>query len=142
MWGDLGKYKEQVEQISSALQKCEVTRDVVVQRKTILEHLNIPNEIVHNIKKGTFDISDITGLTITNKSFTSTSIIDFDYPPRNVSIKLKVLKGYKGAAYIKSVAYQKYQNQEEVLFDRGLKYKISSARIENNNYYLEAEVIL
>ena len=51
-------------------------------------------------------------------------------------------KGYKGAAYIKNVAYQKYQNQQEVLFDRGLKYKIISAKIENNNYCLEAEVIL
>jgi len=59
-----------------------------------------------------------------------------------VVIKFKVPKGYKGAAYIKNVAYQKYQNQQEVLFDRGLKYKIISAKIENNNYCLEAEVIL
>jgi len=59
-----------------------------------------------------------------------------------VVIKFKVPKWYKGAAYIKNVAYQKYQNQQEVLFDRGLKYKIISAKIENNNYCLEAEVIL
>jgi SPP1 gp7 family putative phage head morphogenesis protein len=138
---NLGKYKDQVEQISTALQKCEITRDIIVQRKTILEHLNISNEIVQDIKKGIFDISNITGYTLINKSFTSTSLIDFDYSPRDVLIKFKVLKGYKGAAYIKNVAYKKYQNQEEVLFDRGLKYKIVSAKIENNNYCLEAEVI-
>ncbi len=104
--------------------------------------MNIPKGVIQDIRSGKKSINNLIGYTITNKSFTSTSIIDFDYPPRDMVIKFKVPKGYKGAAYIKSVAYQKYQNQEEVLFDRGLKYKISSARIENNNYYLEAEVIL
>ena len=139
---DLGKYAEQAELISSALQKCEIPRDVIVQRKTILEHLNIPDEIVQQIKNNKNLIVLLKNKVIINKSFTSTSIIDFDYPPRDVVIKFKVPKGYKGAAYIKNVAYQKYQNQQEVLFDRGLKYKIVSARIENNNYCLEAEVIL
>ncbi len=139
---DLGRYKEQAEQISSALQKCKITRDIVVQRKTILEHLNIPNEIVQQIKNNKNLIVLLKNKVITNKSFTSTSMIDFDYLPRDVVVKFKVPEGYKGAAYIKNIAYQKYQDQEEVLFDRGLKYKIVSAKIENNNYYLEAEVIL
>ncbi|RAZ89639.1 hypothetical protein DK853_42600, partial [Klebsiella oxytoca] len=71
---------------------------------------------------------------VVNKTFTSTSLIDFDYPPRNVIVKIKIPKGFKGGVYIKDIAYKKYQNQEEVLFDVGLIYKIVSVKIIDNKY--------
>ena len=138
---DLGKYKQQFDLLHTALSQCEITSDIIVQRKTILEHLNIPNEIVQQIKKNKNFIALLKNKIVVNKTFTSTSLIDFDYPPRNVIVKIKIPKGFKGGVYIKDIAYKKYQNQEEVLFDVGLIYKIVSVKIIDNKYYLEAEVI-
>jgi len=135
------KYKKQFDLLHTALSQCEITNDIIVQRKTILEHLNIPNEIVQKIKKNKNLIALLKNKTIVNKTFISTSLIDFDYPLRDVVIKIKIPKGFKGGVYIKSIAYKKYQNQEEVLFDVGLIYKIVSVKIIDNKYYLEAEVI-
>ncbi len=138
---DLGKYKQQFDLLHTALSQCEITSDIIVQRKTILEHLNIPNEIVQQIKKNKNFIALLKNKIVVNKTFTSTSLIDFDYPPRNVIVKIKIPKGFKGGVYIKDIAYKKYQNQEEVLFDVGLIYKIVSVKIIDNKYYLEAEVV-
>jgi len=138
---NLEKYKKQFDLLHTALSQCEITNDIIVQRKTILEHLNIPNEIVQKIKKNKNLIALLKNKTIVNKTFISTSLIDFDYPLRDVVIKIKIPKGFKGGVYIKSIAYKKYQNQEEVLFDVGLIYKIVSVKIIDNKYYLEAEVI-
>ena len=67
--------------------------------------------------------------------------MDFKYLGRDTVIELKVPNGYKGGLYIKELAYDKYKYQEEFLFNVGLKYRITSAKIKDNKYYLEVEVI-
>lgn len=60
---------------------------------------------------------------------------------RNTVIELKVPSGYQGALYIQDLASQKYKAQDEVLFARGLPYRILSVDTANNSVYIKAEVV-
>jgi len=81
------------------------------------------------------------GRIIENPIYSSTSFIDFNYPLRNLVIHLKVPKGYRGALYIRDIAYDTYKKQDEVLFKRGLKYIITDVKIKDGKYVMYAEVI-
>lgn len=87
------------------------------------------------------ELAKIIGRPVANKIFTSTSFNNLGFRGRNTELWLIVPAGYRGCRYIKSVAFPKYAYQEEVLFARGLRYKITEARIENGKYVLFAEVL-
>lgn len=72
---------------------------------------------------------------------TVTSMEPFDFKGRDVIIAIKVRNGYRGAVYIKSLVSSKHRIQEEVLFRRGTKYKITSINLKDGKIYLEAEMI-
>ena len=132
----LDKFADQIALIDSALDKGVIPDDLNLIRKTV------PEYIFPNAKKIDLDfLQSQIGRIIENPIYSSTSFIDFDYPLRNLVIHLKVPKGYKGALYIKDIAYQKYKGQEEVLFKRGLKYYIYDVKIEDDKYVIYAEVI-
>lgn len=135
----LGKSQEYISGLKNALDKCVISEDIIVIRKQLLEHLELPYYIINGVKGGNINL--LNGRIISNKTFISTSLVDFEHTGRNVVVNLKVPKGYKGGLYIKELAYDKYKYQEEVLFNIGLKYKITSAKIKGNKYYIEAEVI-
>lgn len=48
---------------------------------------------------------------------------------------------YIGCQYLRSVALPKFKNQDEVLFARGMQYRVLNVRIENDRYFLEIEVL-
>jgi len=55
---------------------------------------------------------------------------------------ITVPKGYKGCQYIKPLVHSQYRNQEEVLFDSPLTYKINNATIrEDGKILLYVEVL-
>ena len=56
-------------------------------------------------------------------------------------MELKVPAGYQGALYIRDLAHPQFKNQDEVLFARGLKYRILSVDTSGDKVYIKAEVI-
>lgn len=132
----LDKFADQIALIDSALDKGVVPDDLNLIRKTI------PEFIFPSAEKIDLEfLQSQIGRTIVNKIYSSTSFIDFDYPLRNLVIHLKVPKGYKGALYVKDIAYKKYKGQEEVLFKRGLKYRITDVKMIDDKYVMYAEVM-
>lgn len=135
---DLGRYREQMALLDSALAKGVVTEDITVIRKIPLEYIGLPSAAIDAAK---LDIGILVKLSVTNQIFTSTSLIDFDYPGRDTILNIKIPKGAKGAMYIKDIASNKYRFQEEVLFSRGLKLQITGAKMENNRFYIDMKVM-
>lgn len=132
----LDLYNDRIQLIDSALDKGVIPEDIVLLRKTASHHL-FPQGV-----KPTWEmIKDLEGTVITNRIYTSTSFDDFDYPLRDVEIQLHVPKGYKGALYIKKLAYDKYKYQEEVLFKRNLSYYIDNIELKDGKILMSAEVI-
>lgn len=132
----LDRFADQIALIDSALDKGVIPEDLDLIRKTI------PQYVFPNAKEIDLEfLQSQIGRIIENPIYSSTSLIDFDYPLRTLIIHLKVPKGYKGALYLKDIAYNRYKGQEEVLFKRGLKYRIYDAKIEDDKYVLFAEVI-
>ena len=128
--------QKDIDILDAALEKCVIPEDITVQRKTNLQYL-IPGAG----KK--IDLSAVTMLMDyehTNAGFTSTSLNSFDYPGRDVIMKLKVPKGYRGAAYIAPLA-KKYKYQDEILFHRGMKYEIDDIEIKDGIYFIWGRVI-
>lgn len=134
--GRLDKFADQIALIDSALDKGVVPEEINLIRKTIPEYL------FPGIEK--IDLAFLQsqiGRKIENPIYSSTSFIDFNYPLRNLVIHLKVPKGYRGALYIRDIAYDTYKKQDEVLFKRGLKYIITDVKIKDGKYVMYAEVI-
>ncbi len=128
--------QKDIDILDAALEKCVIPEDITVQRKTNLQYI-IPGAG----KK--IDPSAVTMLMDyehTNAGFTSTSLNSFDYPGRDVIMKLKVPKGYRGAAYIAPLA-KKYKYQDEILFHRGMKYKIDNIEVKDGIYFLQGRVV-
>lgn len=120
----LDKFKKEMDLISTALNKGEITEDIKVYRKTVVGFLFDAKKI------SDLNLNEITGKTIVNEIFTSTSFDLFDYPQRDVLMVMNVPKGTKRVLYIKDLAYDGVKHQEEILFDRGLTYTIRNAKIE------------
>lgn len=134
--GRLDKFADQIALIDSALDKGVVPEEINLIRKTIPEYL------FPGIEK--IDLAFLQsqiGRIIENPIYSSTSFIDFNYPLRSLVIHLKVPKGYRGALYIRDIAYDTYKKQDEVLFKRGLKYIITDVKIKDGKYVMYAEVI-
>lgn len=54
---------------------------------------------------------------------------------------MHVPQGYVGCQYLRFVALPKFKNQDEVLFGRGMQYRVLNAHMGNERYFLEIEVI-
>lgn len=132
------KYKDEIDILDKALNKGTIPEDVVLRRKISLDFY------VGKRNYSLDDVKQLIGTEETEKGYTSTSFNQFDdidFKLRDGFIEFDVPKGYKGALYIKSLAYPKYKNQDEVLFARDLKYIIKDVTEENGIYYIKAEVI-
>ena len=137
-WKISPKIQHNIDLLDSALAKGVITDDIIVTRKTIPEFLNY---FKSNHKITVDDMINLRGEILHNDIYTSTALKDFDYGQRNVVISLKVLKGTKGALYIRNLAVEKYKNQFEILFHRELYYIIKEINYENGIYYIKAEVV-
>ena len=136
-----GKMNEELEVImkilDGALEKGEITDDIIVRRLTIPQFMNIPKfaEDEKHVMMG------LVGQTLTNDIFTSTTLIPFHYPGRNVIIDIEVPAGYRGALYLRDIAYTKMKHQNEVLFHRGFEYIIDSVEIIDGAYYIRGRAL-
>lgn len=135
---NLRQFRQTINELDSALNKGIIPEDIIVQRKTIPEFMNIAAEGKISGK----DIVDLRGKVLTNKIYTSTALEPFTYFGRNVIIEMRVPAGYKGALYIRDISKERFKMQNELLFKRGMSYLVKSVEYINGQYIVTAEVIL
>ena len=123
--------------LDDALKDGIVPETVVLHRDTVFGWLGTGIDKTEAIE----DIEKLVNRIIRNPIFTSTSFENLQLPARDTELIITVPKGYKGCQYLKPIALDKYKNQEEVLFSRGLSYMVKSAKIINNKFILEVEVL-
>ena len=129
--------QKELDLLDSALRDGVMPETTVLHRDTVLSYLGLGL----SEKPTAEELSRIIDRTITNAIFTSTSFENLGLPGRNTQIWLTVPSGYQGCQFIQSVARPKFKGQAEVLFARGLRYRITKATIENGKYVLYAEVL-
>ena len=129
--------REKIAVLDSALAKGTVPNNITLYRETSLSFLEFDNGAQPD--KNT--IGNFIGQTIPNRIFTSTSIRQLGLPGRDTVIELHVPAGYQGALYIRDLAHPQYKLQDEVLFARGLKYRLLSVDTSGDKVYIKAEVI-
>ncbi len=126
--------QHQIELLDSALNSGQMAERLVLYRRTASAFLGLPENPTQE------QLYKIVDRAITNNIFTSTSFFDLKLPGRNTLIELVIPEGYIGCQYIRSVAFPKYKMQDEVLFARGLQYKITDIQFANGRYQIKAEV--
>lgn len=129
--------RETIAALDNALANGTMPQDVTLYRNTALSFLDLglpkkPTEqelqtIVRG--QGTFPI------------FTSTSFEDLQLPGRDTLLQMHIPEGYTGCQFLQPVALPKFKHQDEVLFARGLQYRVLNAGIKDNRYFLEIEVL-
>lgn len=129
--------REKIAVLDSALAKGTVPNNITLYRETSLSFLEFDNGAQPD--KNT--IGNFIGQTIPNRIFTSTSFRQLGLPGRDTVIELHVPAGYQGALYIRDLAHPQYKLQDEVLFARGLKYRLLSVDTSGDKVYIKAEVI-
>ena len=129
--------REKIAVLDSALAKGTVPNNITLYRETSLSFLEFDNGAQPD--KNT--IGNFIGQTIPNRIFTSTSFRQLGLPGRDTVIELHVPAGYQGALYIRDLAHPQYKLQDEVLFARGLKYRILSVDTSSDRVYIKAEVM-
>lgn len=130
---------KEIKLLEKALSKGIVTDNIVVQRRISIQYA-LGTGVEIDIEKT--DVRKMEGHIVTNNIFTSTALEPFEYDGRNAIISMKVPKGYRGALYIKNIALAKYRHQNEMLFNRGLQYRITHIEKIDGLYYIDAEVIM
>lgn len=135
---NLSKYETDITLMNKALSKGIIPNDVVLYRATDIRYLkeytggkNVTEEAVNAL----------VGKTINNDIYTATSFDKLELGARNTFITLNVPGGTENALYIKDLAYKQFKDQNEVLFGRGLRYKVKEAKIVDGKVYIQAEVL-
>ena len=132
------KFKKEMELLDKALSNGVINDSITVYRKAdAINYIKGVNASLNELKK-------LVGQTIVEKGYTSTSFNYFDninLLGRNMYIEFVVPKGYKGALYIKPLAYKMVKSQEELLFKRGLCYNVIEVEEKDGCFYIKAEVI-
>lgn len=129
--------QETIAALDNALASGTMPQSVMLYRNTALSFLDLglPQKPTEQELKaivraqGTFPI------------FTSTSFGDLQLPGRDTVLQMHVPEGYKGCQFIQPVALPKFRQQDEVLFSRGMQYRVLNASIKDDRYFLEIEVL-
>ena len=129
--------RETIAALDNALANGTMPQDVTLYRNTALSFLDLglpkkPTEqelqlVVDNY--GSFPI------------FSSTSFEDLQLPGRDTVLQMHVPEGYRGCQFLQPVALPKFKYQDEVLFSRGMQYRVLNASIKDDRYFLEIEVL-
>lgn len=129
--------RKKIELLDKALAKGTIPEAVTLYRETSLSFLQFEDGVSATKES----IADHLNRIIYNPIFTSTSFRPLDLPLRDTVLELKVPAGYKGVLYIRDLAHPQYKQQDEVLFGRGLRYKVLSVDTSGKKIYIKAEVI-
>lgn len=129
--------QKSIDALDNALASGTIPQNVTLYRNTVLSFLdlNLPKKPTEQElqtiirRQGIFPI------------FSSTSFKDLNLSGRDTVIQMHIPKGYKGCQFLQPVALPKFKHQDEVLFARGMRYRVLDASIKDNRYFLEIEVI-
>lgn len=129
--------QETIAALDNALASGTMPQSVTLYRNTALSFLgfDIPDNPTEQ------ELQELVGFAHEFPIFTSTSFRDLHLERRDTVIQIHVPKDYTGCQYLQPVAFPKFKNQDEILFARGMQYRILNACIENERYFLEIEVI-
>lgn len=123
--------------LDKALQDGVMPQAVTLYRNTELSFLSL--ELPKN--PTLLDFSAIFDDPQSLSIYASTSFKDLRMPGRDTLLIMHVPEGYCGCQFLQPVAYPKFKHQQEVLFARGMHYRILDAQIQNGRYILEVEVL-
>lgn len=131
------RIQKSVDALDNALASGAMPQSVTLYRNTALSFLNfgLPSKPTEQ------ELQSLIGLTPKFSIFTSTSFRDLHLPGRDTVIQIHIPQGYAGCQYLRPIALSKFKNQDEVLFARGMQYRVLNVRIENDRYFLEIEVL-
>ena len=129
--------QRKIDLLDAALRDGVMPETVVLHRDTVFSFLGLDMPS----KPTAEELSRIVRRPLINNIFTSTSFENLGLPGRDTELWLTVPAGYRGCQFLQPVARPKFKDQIEVLFARGLKYRITDAKIENGKYVLFAEVL-
>lgn len=131
------RIQKSIDALDNALASGTMPQSVTLYRNTALSFLNfgLPSKPTEQ------ELQSLIGLTPKFSIFTSTSFRDLHLPGRDTVIQIHIPQGYAGCQYLRPIALSKFKNQDEVLFARGMQYRVLNVRIENDRYFLEIEVL-
>lgn len=131
------RIQKSIDALDDALASGTMPQSVTLYRNTALSFLNfgLPSKPTEQ------ELQSLIGLTPKFSIFTSTSFRDLHLPGRDTVIQIHIPQGYAGCQYLRPIALSKFKNQDEVLFARGMQYRVLNVRIENDRYFLEIEVL-
>lgn len=130
------RIQKSIDALDDALASGTMPQNVTLYRNTALSFLGfgLPAEPTEQ------ELQEMVGFTHEFPIFISTSLQDLHLQGRNTVIQMHVPQGYAGCQYLRSVALPKFKNQDEILFGRGMQYRVLNAHMENERYFLEIEV--
>lgn len=131
--------QKNIDILDSAISKAKpLENDIILYRGTIIQSIaGFENRIQVSYE----EIIDLTQKIISDKAFISTSKEKAEELGRNIIMKIKIPKGFKGALDIEQYAVDKYKYQKEVLLKRNTKFRVNSVEYKENKYYFDMEVI-
>ena len=136
-----GKITPQIQETISALDNALASgvmpQSVTLYRNTALSFLGFGLPKNPTLQ----DLQDLVDLTPEFPIFISTSFQDLHLPGRDTLIQLHVPAGYKGCQFLQPVALPKFKSQDEVLFARGMQYRVLDVGRKDDRYFLEIEVL-
>lgn len=129
--------QETIAALDNALASGTMPQSVMLYRNTALSFLDLglPQKPTEQ------ELQTIVRVQGTFPIFTSTSFWDLQLPGRDTVLQMHVPEGYKGCQFIQPVALPKFRQQDEVLFSRGMQYRVLNASIKDDRYFLEIEVL-
>ena len=129
--------QETIAALDNALASGTMPQSVTLYRNTALSFLdlNLP-------KKSTAqELQGIIRRQGTFPIFLSTSFEDLQLSARDTVLQMHVPEGYKGCQFLQPVAFPQFKYQDEVLFSRGMRYRVLNAGTKDGRYFLEIEVL-
>ena len=131
------RVQETIAALDNALASGTMPQSVTLYRNTALSflELNLPKKPTEQ------ELQGIVNSRGSFPIFTSTSFKDLQLPARDTVLQMHIPEGYKGCQFLQPVAFPQFKYQDEVLFARGMRYRVLDASIKDNRYFLEIEVL-
>lgn len=126
--------------LDGAINKAQpLGKDIILHRGTIIQSFS---GFEKRNKVSFEEIMKLKEQFISDRAFISTSKLKAEEQGRDIIMKIRVPKGFKGALSIKEYAVEKYKYQEEVLLKRNTKFYVNSIEYKNGKYYFDVEVVM
>lgn len=131
--------QDRINILDNAINKAKpLKEDITVYRGGIIQNF----KGFENSKKMSHEtIMNLRENIITDRAFVSTSKVKPEELGRNIIMKIKLPKSFKGALNIQEYAVDKYKYQDELLLKRNTSFFVNKIDYKDGKYYFDMEVI-